>query len=83
VRNVVDAANHYRDAMGFEYDKFWGEPPSFVILHRDGMYVMLNKSAILSTSFHIGLCPKNCGMSIFGSPMLTDYMRSLFAGVQR
>ena len=45
VRNVVDAANHYRDAMGFSYDKLWGEPPSFVILHRDGMYVMLKQVA--------------------------------------
>jgi hypothetical protein len=45
VRNVVDAANHYRDAMGFSYDRLWGEPPSFVILHRDGMYVMLKQVA--------------------------------------
>jgi hypothetical protein len=41
VRDVVRAANHYRDAMGFEYERFWGEPASVVILHRDGMYVML------------------------------------------
>jgi len=44
VRDVVSAANHYRDAMGFEYERFWGEPPSFVILHRDGMYVMLKQA---------------------------------------
>jgi hypothetical protein len=37
VKDVVKAANHYRDAMGFGYEGFWGEPPSFVILHRDGM----------------------------------------------
>src|SRR4029077_3103017 len=41
VRDVVKAANHYRDAMGFAYEKFYGEPPSFVILNRDGMYVTL------------------------------------------
>jgi glyoxalase/bleomycin resistance protein/dioxygenase superfamily protein len=40
----VKAADHYRDAMGFAYDRFWGEPPSFVILRRDGMYVMLKQS---------------------------------------
>jgi hypothetical protein len=45
VRNVVDAANHYREAMWFSYDKLWGEPPSFVILHRDGMHVMLKQVA--------------------------------------
>ena len=33
VRDVVAAANHYRDAMGFDYERFWGDPPSFVILH--------------------------------------------------
>ncbi len=44
VRDVVKAADHYRDAMGFEYERFWGEPPSFVILHRDGMYLMLKQA---------------------------------------
>jgi len=43
VRDVVQAAEHYRDAMGFAYERFWGDPPSFVILHRDGMYMMLKQ----------------------------------------
>jgi hypothetical protein len=36
VRDFVAAAGHYRDALGFAYDHCWGEPPNFVILHRDG-----------------------------------------------
>ena len=44
VRNVIDAANYYRDRMGFSYDRFWGEPPSFVILQRDGHHVMLKQA---------------------------------------
>lgn len=44
VRNVVVAANHYRDALGFTYDRFWGHPPNFVILHRDGMRLMLSQA---------------------------------------
>jgi uncharacterized glyoxalase superfamily protein PhnB len=44
VKDVVAAANHYRVAMGFSYDRFWGEPPSFVILRRDGMSVMLKQA---------------------------------------
>jgi predicted enzyme related to lactoylglutathione lyase len=44
VKDVVAAANHYRDAMGFSYDKFWGEPPTFVMLQRDGMSVMLRQA---------------------------------------
>ena len=44
VRNVVEAANYYRDKMGFSYEKFWGAPPAFVILKRDGMHVMLRQA---------------------------------------
>lgn len=43
VRDVVAAANHYRDKLGFSYEKLWGEPPCFVILKRDGMYLMLRQ----------------------------------------
>lgn len=42
VRDVVAAANYYRDGLGFTYDRFWGTPPDFVILRRDGLHVMLN-----------------------------------------
>ncbi len=45
VRDVVAAADHYRDTMGFAYDRFWGEPPSFVILQRDEMYLMLKQAS--------------------------------------
>lgn len=45
VKDVVKAAQHYRDAMGFAFERFYGEPPSFVILHRDGMYLMLKQAA--------------------------------------
>jgi len=42
VREVVAAANYYRDTLGFTYDRFWGEPPDFVILRRDGLHLMLS-----------------------------------------
>ena len=44
VKDVVAAANHYRDKMGFAYERFWGEPPTFVILHRDSLRVMLKQA---------------------------------------
>ena len=44
VKDVIAAANYYRDTMGFAYEKFCGDPPNFVILHRDGMYVMLRQA---------------------------------------
>lgn len=43
VRDVHAAAAHYRDAMGFSFGKIWGEPPSFAILARDNMYVMIKQ----------------------------------------
>jgi catechol 2,3-dioxygenase-like lactoylglutathione lyase family enzyme len=43
VSDVVAAANHYRDTMGFGYDEFFGDPANFVILGRDGMYLMLKQ----------------------------------------
>jgi catechol 2,3-dioxygenase-like lactoylglutathione lyase family enzyme len=43
VRDVHAAAADYRDAMGFSFGKIWGEPPWFVILHRDGMHVMVKQ----------------------------------------
>jgi hypothetical protein len=43
VRDVVAAAKHYRDAMGFSYERFFGEPPVFVIVERDDMYLMLKR----------------------------------------
>ncbi len=42
VKDVVNAANHYRDTMGFSYERLWGDPPNFVILERDHMFVMLS-----------------------------------------
>ena len=43
VRDVYAATKHYRDAMGFSFGKIWGEPPSFAILKRDDMYVMVKQ----------------------------------------
>ncbi|MCE0521784.1 MAG: VOC family protein [Methylacidiphilales bacterium] len=44
VKDVVAAANHYRDKMGFQYEQVMGEPPSFVILNRDGLWLMLKQA---------------------------------------
>ncbi len=44
VRDVAAAANHYRDVLGFSYDRFFGQPPDFVILTRDGQHLMLKQA---------------------------------------
>lgn len=45
VTDVVAAANYYRDQVGFRYERFWGEPPDFCILERDGYHLMLAQVA--------------------------------------
>lgn len=43
VSDLVASANYFRDAVGFRYDGFYGDPPNFCIMHRDGHYLMLAK----------------------------------------
>ncbi len=44
VKDVHAAAVHYRDKLGFAYDQFYGEQPSFCILRRDGCHLMLKQA---------------------------------------
>jgi predicted enzyme related to lactoylglutathione lyase len=43
--DIVAAANYWRDKVGFQYERFWGEPPHFTILQRDGLHLMLSQVA--------------------------------------
>lgn len=44
VRDVVKAAEYYRDALGFSYPQFWGVPPAFCMPRRDGVTIMLSQT---------------------------------------
>jgi uncharacterized glyoxalase superfamily protein PhnB len=44
VRDVVKAAEYYRDALGFSYERFWGQPPCFCMPKRDGVIIMLSQT---------------------------------------
>jgi hypothetical protein len=41
VDDVVATANYYRDTLGFQYERFWNEPPSFCMVYRSGVVIML------------------------------------------
>ncbi len=41
VRNVAKAAAYYRDQLGFDFQKLFGDPPYFAMVRRDGFTVML------------------------------------------
>ena len=43
VDDVVATANYYRDKLGFDYDRFWGEPVSFCMVRRSGIVIMLKQ----------------------------------------
>ena len=43
VDDVVATANYYRDNLGFRFERFWGEPPCFTIVTRNGAAVMLGQ----------------------------------------
>jgi uncharacterized glyoxalase superfamily protein PhnB len=44
VRDVVAAAEYYRDALGFRVPRFFGDPPVFCMPERDGVIVMLSRT---------------------------------------
>ena len=43
VDDVVATANFYRDKLGFIYKRFFGEPPSFCMVSRSGIVIMLSQ----------------------------------------
>lgn len=43
VDDVVRSANAYRDRLGFSFDRFWGDPPGFCMVHRGGVVIMLSQ----------------------------------------
>jgi predicted enzyme related to lactoylglutathione lyase len=43
VDDVVTTANYYRDMLGFHYERFWGAPPSFCMVSRGGIVIMLSQ----------------------------------------
>ena len=44
VEDVVASANYYRDRLGFQYERFWGEPPAFCMVMRNGVVIMLSQN---------------------------------------
>ena len=42
VNDIVASAEFYRDKLGFSFERYWGEPPCFVMLLRDGVEFFLS-----------------------------------------
>ncbi len=43
VDDVVTTANFYRDSLGFDYERFWGQPARFCMVRRNGIVIMLSQ----------------------------------------
>ncbi len=43
VADVFETAEYYRDVLGFTFDQIYGQPPSFVIVERDGARLMFRQ----------------------------------------
>ena len=43
VDDVVTTADYYRDKLGFNYERFWNEPPTFCMVKRNGIVIMLSQ----------------------------------------
>ena len=43
VADVLETAEYYRDVLGFDFDQIYGDPPSFVIVARDGARLMFRQ----------------------------------------
>ena len=43
VEDVIATANFYRDRLGFQYNRFWGDPPRFCMVYRAGITIMLHQ----------------------------------------
>src|SRR6185312_942450 len=43
VADVFETAEYYRDVLGFSFDGIWGNPPSFVMLDRDDVRLMVKQ----------------------------------------
>ena len=43
VDDVVATAKFYRDKLGFHYERFWGDPPCFCMVKRNGVIIMLSQ----------------------------------------
>jgi predicted enzyme related to lactoylglutathione lyase len=42
VDDVVKSTEYYRNLLGFSFNQYWGEPPCFVMMERDGVEFFLS-----------------------------------------
>jgi len=80
VDDVATTANHYRDKLGFQYERFWGEPPCFCMVYRNVIVIMLRQvsaKGVMRPNHIADPSQMLTGTHTFGSMMLMRFMASL------
>ena len=44
VDDVRASAEYYRDRLGFQFDRYWGDGPDFVMVWRRGVTIMMSRA---------------------------------------
>ncbi len=71
VPDVRATAEHYRDRFGFEIGRYYGDPPTFTIVSRDGIAICLKEA--------VAARPQACAEPVVVHPDAYVWVSDLFA----
>jgi hypothetical protein len=71
VPDVRATAEHYRERFGFEIGRFYGDPPTFTIVSRDGIAICLKEA--------VAPVPQSCAVPSEGRADAYIWVTDLFA----
>jgi catechol 2,3-dioxygenase-like lactoylglutathione lyase family enzyme len=54
VRDLLASTAYYRDVLGFSIGPLYNDPPTFTIIRRDGLFIMLKQ-----TAYHDKIVPRH------------------------
>lgn len=44
VKDVLKSGTYYKEVLGFDFERYWGEPATFCMPTRDGLTIMLQET---------------------------------------
>jgi len=71
VADVVRTAEHYRDALGFEIEGYFGDPPVFTHVQRDHVAIQIGRA------LHAGSLSRSAGPEGYNAYIWTDDVDAL------
>lgn len=80
VNDVVHSAEWYRDKLGFSIVQYYGEPANFVIIHRDGHYLMFRNAPPEEIKPYWKIVENTCNVYFWVDDVETLYKEFVDAG---